>query len=826
MRRHALWGLIVLGMVAAGLPDAVVAAPPRVRCVLWQADASRPHDTWDGKDTLLKAVVDDPDGAADLQGAAYEMDFGDATPVATGTLSGPGAFHVAHTYAGGVGTPYVATLTVTDIHGEEGSDTYLVTVRAQNLTTEVNVAIDDGLWYLYRTQEASGRWTGYGSYVSQTASAVQAFEINGHLPTGDANQDPYVDAVTRGLDHMIGQLQTFAIGLQHGDDPDSNGNGVGIQVVDGYPAYQGGQVMDCLIASGAPGRVATTGPAGVIGATYAQIVQDMCDAYAWGQSDYDGSPGGGWRYSWQEWPDNSACQWGAIGMIPAEREWGATVPAWVKARNEIWLDYSFNAGSKWFGYTNTSAGNNASQACRPSGMVQIFMNGNTTADTRFVTTESWFATTTNWQWFLNSRSIYAWYAFAKAMRVALPDAVVTLSNGFNWYEGSDAVRGMARQLVEDQDKGPGATASRGSFPSSGHTTYPYSYGNSFATAWSVIILKPALFKLAPYAVAEATPNPTAISFPVSFDASLSGHNDPARTLIAYQWDFDASDGVDWANPDATGVTASHAYDALGTFVATLRVIDDSQPALSATTTVEVNVVPPPHDPTAVPGGPYTACPGETVVLDGSGSFDIDEGDPTLDPPDGITAWGWEIDNAAPFDFDDATGEIVTHAWATPGVYNVGLKVTDNYGRTNIAWTTVSVDAKYCIGTVDLCPDLYRWGTPVPGFRWDPFPMVFEGWQHARLVNNGTGTAFNVTATVTCAPSYVQVVDGAMSFGDIGPGEAKFSLDSFTIRITMVPPPPRNQGILYRVEYDDARGVHHVVEDVPKFCGEDPSAICP
>lgn len=100
--------------------------------MLWQGDANRPHDTRDGKDCLLKAVVDDPDGAADLSGAGFEWDFGGATPVVTGTLAGPGAVHVAHTYAGGAGTPY----------------------------------------------------------VSQTASATQAFEINGHLPTGDPNQDP------------------------------------------------------------------------------------------------------------------------------------------------------------------------------------------------------------------------------------------------------------------------------------------------------------------------------------------------------------------------------------------------------------------------------------------------------------------------------------------------------------------------------------------------------------------------------------------------------------------------------------------------------------
>ena len=60
--------------------------------------------------------------------------------------------------------------------------------------------------------------------------------------------------------------------------------------------------------------------------------------YSWGQYD-DATVGGGWRYSWNSHPDNSACQWGAIGMIPAENLFGKPAPQWVKERNEVWLDH-------------------------------------------------------------------------------------------------------------------------------------------------------------------------------------------------------------------------------------------------------------------------------------------------------------------------------------------------------------------------------------------------------------------------------------------------------------------------------------------------------
>jgi len=678
------------------------AAPPHVRCVLWQGQVGRPHDTWSGKDAILKAVVSDPDGAENLSGASYEWDFGDGSAKATGTIAGPGPIEVAHTYTGSVGTPYVARLTIRDTTGQSASDTYPVTIRGKNLTAEINVAIDDGLWFLCKTQDRSGtethgQWASLGIYVSETASAVHAFEINGHRPDGDATEDPYVDSVRDGLAHLLGRLETIALDLQHDDNPDANGNGIGIQTAEGEGLcpYQGGMIMDALIASGEPSRIAAAGPNGVAGRTYKAIVQDMCDAYAWGQCD-DPAVGGAWRYGWNEWGDNSASQWAAIGMIPAEREWDCTIPPWVKTWNNIWLDYSFSQVDRWFGYQDPSAGNNDSQATRPSGMVQLFLAGKTTSDPRWIRTEAWFANAANWERFLSERSMYSWYAFAKAMRVAVPQPVVTLSNGFNWYEGSDAAEatwGMARKLVEDQDRGPGATPTRGVWPDLAQSTHPGAYGATFMTSWAIVILKPALFTLSPYAVARATPNPAGPGYTVSFDGSLSGHNDPARTIVTYQWDFDASNGIDWTRPDATGKVAARAYAAIGTYRATLRIVDDSAPSLSATDIVDVKVEPPPHDPTAVPGGPYKACPGKPATLDGSGSFDIDATDPAYN--DAIVSWGWELDGIAPFDFDDASGATVEHSWGAAGTYNIGLRVTDKFGRTNAAWTMVQVAVAHC-----------------------------------------------------------------------------------------------------------------------------------
>src|SRR5947209_12609832 len=129
--------------------------------------------------------------------------------------------------------------------------------------------------------------------------------------------------------------------------------------------------MDAIMAGGNSNSVASTRSADVIGRTYKEIVQDMVDAYAWAK--YDSNPGGGWRYNANEFPDNSACQWAAIGMIPAERTWGCIVPAWVKQWNLPWLQYSQGSDGH-FGYTSTGTVGGP-YATTAAGLVQLALDG-------------------------------------------------------------------------------------------------------------------------------------------------------------------------------------------------------------------------------------------------------------------------------------------------------------------------------------------------------------------------------------------------------------------------------------------------------------------
>ena len=160
----------------------------------------------------------------------------------------------------------------------------------------------------------------------------------------------------------------------------------------------------------------------------------------------------------------------------------------------------------------------------------------------------------------------------------------------------------------------------------------------------------------------------------------------------------------------------------------------------------------------------------------------------------------------------------------------GAKIT-NYATidsTETPATTVTEQTDICIPKAELCPDEYRWNTSVSptGYEWDPYPTLFRAWNDVHFVNNGTVDAFNVTATITCAPVNVNIVDGTVTLGDIPAGSSAWSKDFFVLEVDMTNPQDPNKGICWRVEYDDAYGNHHVIENVPKFCGENCSDMCP
>lgn len=703
----------VVGMVFA-VSNLALAAPPVVKTVPWVAtNPLIPHDTWSGKTITLK-------GTSDVQGSniQYTWDFGDGSSVATGAVTDRYVIQTTHTYTGTTGTIFTARLMVKDTAtNETGSKEYYVKIQDKTLPVEVNVAIDEGLWYLHKTQirttesgVAFGDWmscSSYGcnaslGYDGNTAANVNAFEVNGHLEGGSAD-NPYVETVQRGMRRLfqflvsgsIPNSQTNGIGQFN---PDTNGNGLGVYVNQSYQFYQGGMLIDAIVASGTPNAIATTGLANVVNRQYKDIVQDMVDAYSYCQ--YDLAGGGGWRYNCNEFPDNSVGQWAAIGLIAAERLWGTVVPSTVKDWNKVWLTYT-QAGDGSFGYTSASP-IWGPYATTPSGMVQMAMDGigrgnggsprwdsaETFMRDHFIETSSYATSVKDYY--------YGLFSFTKSMLlhdsngdgIAEPIALLRSStagvNPIDWY-GAERVgstdtindtNGVARLLVKDQNPAG--------------DWYCHDADGSqckFETAWAITMLNRTVIEPVPIAVADAVPNPSLVGNTVTLDGTRSFHQDPARKIVLYEWDLD-NDGT----YDKTGSVITYVFPVSSppppppnvTFPVKLRVTDDNaSPKTSVPTTINVIVSTPPVAPTASANGPYVFCIGATPTpwrLDGTRSVNPDDGigEPNA-PGDRIIEYAWDVNGDNVFDDFLASQPDVTALYTGLGVgdYLVQLRVTDN-----------------------------------------------------------------------------------------------------------------------------------------------------
>lgn len=691
--------MVFVGTMIA-LPKVSIAAPPVVKTVPWAAtNPLIPHDTWSGKEITLK-------GIADVQGLniQYTWDFGDGSSVATGTVTNRYAIEAKHTYTGNPDDVFTARLTVMNTGtGETGSKEYFVIIRDKTLDVEVNVAIDEGLWYLHKTQRRTteggvdfGDWLSGGlassGYYGVTAADVNAFEVNGHLETGSAD-NPYTETVQRAMRRIFTWLTTNTIGLQtngHGTfDPDTNANGYGVRVNQSYPYYQGGMFMDAIVASSTPGAVTTTGQApsggnpGILGRTYQEIVQDMADQYAYCQYDRY-SAGGGWRYNCNQGPDNSACQWAAIGLIPAERIWALSVPQWMKDWNVVWLNYSQTSDGR-FGYDRPGYYPWGPYATTPSGMVQLSMDGIGRGDSRWDNAETFMrnnlgnccgCTVSVKDYY------YGLFSFVKAMLLhdsdgdGVAEKITFLQSQtpgvppIDWYSAEvskgDPTDGVARTLINDQNLAG------------------YWYGHDctgtqyyFETAWAIIMLNQTIFEAgAPVAVANAIPNPGIVSQTITLDGSDSFHQDPANSIDSWDWDLDDDGNFD----DASGPVVTNSFSALGNYPVSLRVSDDGDPESTDETTVIVMITTPPVEPTAEAGGPYVFCPqAQPWFLDGTGSVNPDEGMGLPGAPgDTIQEYAWELNGDG--SFDDAFGptpDVTAFFQAQgPGGYLIQLRVTD------------------------------------------------------------------------------------------------------------------------------------------------------
>jgi hypothetical protein len=719
-----------------------------VRTVPWMGLPNKPHEVFSGGALILQGMatagLTDTAVNGTITSAIWDPGDGGATINVTAAANANSlAIEATKVYTGVDGQPYTATLTVTNNLGQTATDTFKIVVKAKSIDVEANMAIDKGLWYLYKQLNRTvngvvnvgyveGAGSSVPSRISSTSAAVQSMQINNHLATSNAAEVPYTHAVSRMLRYLESQILVQVLNNQtagyvgRNDNPDTNANGRGLYVLaendQNRIVYTLGQVMDAFVSSGTPTQTAVLGPATyVLGRQYQDIVQDMLDYYAWGQMDTGATQRGSWYYSPSNngatgHTDNSTSQWAAIGGIAAERVWGLTTPAFVKSELKFAMAYSHNSvggGSPLnmlgsFGYGNNgsvplwSEGHSSS----PSGMVQEIWIGarNNPAsvdvdDVRFREGLKWMARhhriRNNYAGSdpnFGGINLYALYATTKAYRLAVdatgaPTPITLVDDdtadavpAWDWYYNDPAVgapaaagpRGVARSLL-------GIAQANGSFVPGGSG---YWSGN-LGTAWSVIMLSPSLFQLGPTAVCTANPNQIgSFGGAVNFDGTGSFHNDEDGTITSYAWDFgDSTSG--------TGSTASHTYPASATpntFPATLTVTDSN--GLTDTVSCTVTQVNTNVQPNAEIGGPYSFCQGSPMIVNGSASSDPEDG--------AAVSFKWDFSNPVNFTPADATTATVDvtsiFGAVAPGLYDIGLQVTDSLGVTNAEFAQITVRA--------------------------------------------------------------------------------------------------------------------------------------
>lgn len=272
----------------------------------------------------------------------------------------------------------------------------------------------------------------------------------------------------------------------------------------------------------------------------------------------------------------------------------------------------------------------------------------------------------------------------------------------------------------DGDTGTGSTA-----------THSYSVPGSYLVTLVVTDNQGATGTLTQsVTVSAANTSPTAefssvaTGLSVAFDASASADSD--GTISSYVWDF--GDGQ-----TGSGVSATHAYAASGTFTATLTISDDK----GATAVIS-------HPVTVVSANAPPTAEFTSGVTDLSASFDAST---STDSDGTIATYAWDFGDTL-----SGTGVTPTHVYATAGTYSVSLTVTDDGGavttithpvtvaRANVSPTaafssTVSDLAASFTGTTSTDPD----GT-IASYAWN-------------FGDTLTGTGATVSHSYTAAGTY-------------------------------------------------------------------------
>ena len=290
-------------------------------------------------------------------GTAYEVDYGDGSPVVNGVVGDRSYMAFDKTYA------TAGTFTVTLTVAGEVATVEVRVYDASTLTTaelrgvNINRSIQNGLRYQWfaQTNRATNfpagtttSWQGTtGRAYALTALVVSAFQNHGYTVPNDNSAptglyEKYV--VQRALNFVLSGLSSETLTTQLFVEPCV---GAGIEVspclgfslkqTSPYFDYQTPIALMAVATSGAPARTSTA--AGVTsGRSYGEIVQRISNTVVWSQSETAFPHRGGWQYSLNGTRnDGSTMGWAVLALLDADAV-GATVPNAARTETAEALD--------------------------------------------------------------------------------------------------------------------------------------------------------------------------------------------------------------------------------------------------------------------------------------------------------------------------------------------------------------------------------------------------------------------------------------------------------------------------------------------------------
>jgi len=353
-----------------------------------------------------------------------------------------------------------------------------------------------GLAWLAQQQNTDGSWGGVveGTQyeLAKAALAVLGFEKHAR-DQGKMPLDPtytYQPNVVSGLNFIFANAYTMSISPQPAGNPDGNGNGTGVYFMwspdTHHVNYYTGIAAMAIAASGDPSAVVDVPGSAVHGWTYGQVVQDVVDFFAYGQTDA-GLGRGGWNYgatsSDNTRSDQSNSGWVTLALAYAEAAppegLGITIPGFVRTELDVWINTiqdpvngdDADGGSY---YSDPVEGMMGAAVLRTGNLLQqMAFVGDTTATARVQAAMDFIAR--HWQSEFEWAEPICYQAAYTTMKGLEAMGVETIGSSLYWFAD------MSDRIREQQ-------AQSGSWPAG-----CYDDGDRIlSTAWAVLTLQKAV----------------------------------------------------------------------------------------------------------------------------------------------------------------------------------------------------------------------------------------------------------------------------------------------------------------------------------------------